>query len=180
MKPNFLPLIIGLALAVAAPSAEGQTKIHSVYGAAKVTLPQGATLEPFDFGSTKGLQVVLSEKDPSNRVYIERKTVSKSLSDSKWKSGRINYYNKLFKKYKGVMTKKTLRGSGKQVRVEYEYNRKNEHSRDYTKYLRANRSTQIQAYYFAFSSDKKKVESQWKSKEARQLRAVVDSLRAEK
>jgi len=175
MKLIILPLVLGLSLAASAPHAEAQTK--SLGGVAKITLPQGATLEPFDFGSTKGWQVVLSEKDFSNRVYIERKTVSKSLSDSKWRSARIDYYNKLFKKYKGVMTKKTLRGTGKQVRVEYEYNRKNEHSRDYTKYLRANQSTQIQAYYFAFNSDKKKVDSQWKSNKARQMRAVVDSLR---
>jgi len=177
MKLIILPLVLGLSLAASALNAEAQTTRSLFGGVAKITLPPGATLEPFDVGDMKGAVVILSEKDWTNRVYIQRENVRKSLSDLQWRNKITKYYNDSFKKYKNVLTKKTLRGSGKQVLVDYEYDRKNEHTRDYSKYLRAKKGTQIQAYFYIYNTDQQKRDKQWKSQKARQMRAVVDSLR---
>lgn len=146
-------------------------RTYNLYGgAAKVTLPNGAKLEPFDFGSSKGFQVVLSKNDFQSRVYIERKSVRSAVSDAQWRSWLIKYYNDLFKKYRGYK-KNTLKGSGNQVTVDYQYKEGKTQSRDYTKYLRANKTTQVQAYYFTMNT------KTWNQTKPKQMRAVVNSLR---
>jgi hypothetical protein len=169
MRNIITPIIAVLSIVIIASTSEART--YKIFGgAAQITLPKGASLQPFNNGSTKGLQVIFSKQDSENRAYIERKSISKSRSDAAWRGGVVKYYNKLFKKYKGYK-KNRLRGSARQVVVDYQYTEGKMSSRDYTKYMRANKTTQVQAYYFSLKPSK------WNDKKARQLRAVVDSLR---
>lgn len=83
----------------AALTTEVQSREHNVFGgAAKITLPKGATLQPFEFyEGVEGHVVYFSKKDDANRVYIQREKVAKSLSTSKWRGKVENYYKRLFK-----------------------------------------------------------------------------------
>ena len=153
------------------PTSDVEARTYTLFGgAAKVTLPKGASLEDFNLGSSKGYQVVFSKNDLSNRAYITRKSVSRSLTDSKWGSGVVKYYNDLFKRERGYR-KNLLKHTGKQVKVDYQYRESAMQSRDYTKYIRANSTTEVQAYYYTLKL------TTWNTAKARQLRVVVDSLR---
>ena len=143
---------------------------------AKITLPKGASIEDFDVSTgegkapLEGYRIYFSKSDFENSVYIQRKPLSKSTSEAKWRAGRINYYNKLFRTEKGYK-KNFLRGSNGQVIVDYQHKGDSMQSRDYAKYIRANSTSEVEAYCYTTKP------RNWNKGRVPQLRAVVDSLK---
>jgi hypothetical protein len=172
MKFIRTPLLI--VISVLSCTAVVEARTYNIFGGvAKITLPKGAKLEPFEFyESRKGYVVIYSSSDDKNRVYIQREAISPALTEARWRAKTKNYYTKLFKEpgYK----KNQLRSSTKQVIVEYQYKLGQQYSRDYTKYIYVDKKTQVQAYFYSMSA------KAWKEPRATKLRAAVKSLRAGK
>lgn len=168
-------LLAAIACATFSTAAHAQ-RVETVFGVAKVTLPKGAKIELVDgYDGTKMYAVYFPGSTPDQTVMIAKKTLSKSESrwtNDEWAKRRINYYKNLFKSDRNYKSN-SLKGNGKgrQVVVDYGSGFGNLKYRDFTKYIRANKTTQVQAWY---STDKV---SRWNQSQPLKLRAVVSSLR---
>ena len=178
---KIIPLMAIVAVLGAALDSAQAQKVETVFGVAKVTLPKNARI---DFGEgwrpgTKMYYIYFPDGPEEEVVMIEKKTLSKSerrWTDTEWRQRRINYYKNLWKTTPGAEFKsRTLSGSGKRVTVDYEMKSRDwPRSRDYTVYLRADKTSQVLAW---ISMTKL---SRWNNEQPRRLRSVISSLRPAK
>ena len=183
MKP-ILPLFLAVAFAATTHQVLAQ-RVETLYGVAKIDLPSGMLIKAFkDKDMGESYVIAFSEaavNEPfmtaSPKAFFNVKKLSKSesrWSDKEWLQKLRNYYDAY--NQRSDFDKYETAGRGNWFSVDYQntetFNGSTYRFRDYTKYLRANRDTQVQGYYA--TSDLRS----WGDPEAIKLRAAISSLRA--
>jgi hypothetical protein len=167
------------------PAANAQRTV-TLYGVAKIDLASGLYIGAYDDGYyMKDAYILSFSKEAlegnnwqslrSPVAFVTKKDLSKSesrWSTQEWVKRRVAYYKSMFRDNK-VYTQKQLAGdAGKShVIVDYEMKYQGKTYRDYTKYIRAAKTTEVQAWYTSSSV------GTWNDDQPERLRAAVASLR---
>jgi hypothetical protein len=187
MKLKFVPLIAVLVLTGIAHPAEAQ-QTRTFFGVAKVNLPKGIHVRAYSDDFTKDAYVLSFSKDAvqgsnmwtseSPVMFIQKKTLSKSeqrWSNTEWTKRMENYYKSVLSDSKQFKRNSMTKDGRKGVfTVDYQSVMGDSRYRDFTKYIRADKGTQVQAF---FSTSKPNT---WNNSEPKALRKAVESLRASK